>query len=218
MAWDVVSQTANVMIPASRMNQLQDNFAAMAAQNSGAPVVTFPNSIMNANAGVGVTGVGSFGSLNASSGMSTTGVGSFGSLVANSGMSTTGVGSFGRLWTQHGLATESYGAYSFTNVEKVLLTASAGVRGNTVLLFGYMEIAEATLATTNFRVRVGSLGGQQLAAWNHIAPALAISARPIHAYHAPSSGPMSWVLTGIGSVAEMVTVYQLRLIAVEVSQ
>ena len=86
MAWDVVSQTLNTVLPASKINQLQDNFAALAAQDSGAPVVTFPNSILNANAGMASTGVGSFGSVNASSGFRTTGVGSFGLLHVNSGI------------------------------------------------------------------------------------------------------------------------------------
>ena len=103
MAWDVVSQTLNTVLPASKINQLYDNFAALAAQNSGAPVVTFPNSILNANAGMASTGVGSFGSVNASSGFRTTGVGSFGSVNASSGFLTTGVGSFGLLHVNSGI-------------------------------------------------------------------------------------------------------------------
>ena len=103
MAWDVVSQTQNTVLPATRVNQLQDNFAALAAQNSGAPVVTFPNSVLNANAGIGATGVGSFGSLNVSSGFGVLGVGSFGSLNASSGFRTTEVASVGLLDASSGI-------------------------------------------------------------------------------------------------------------------
>ena len=97
MAWDVVSQTLNTVLPASKINQLADNFAALAAQNSGAPVVVFPNSVLNANAGMASTGVGSFGRVNADSGMASTGVGSFGAVNANSGFRTTQPGCFGVL-------------------------------------------------------------------------------------------------------------------------
>ena len=97
MAWDVVSQTLNTGLPASKINQLQDNFAALAAQNSGAPVVTFPSSVLNANAGMASTGVGSFGSVNASSGMASTGVASVGAVNASSGFRTTEIGSFGTM-------------------------------------------------------------------------------------------------------------------------
>jgi hypothetical protein len=106
MAWNVESQTMNTPIPASRLNQLQDNFAAMAAQNSGAPVILFPNSVLNANAGIASTGVGSFGRVNANSGVQTTQPVSGGVVNATSGFNTAQVGSFGLLDASSGVQVE----------------------------------------------------------------------------------------------------------------
>lgn len=107
MAWDVVSQTQNTVLPAARVNQLQDNFPAMAAQNSGAPVVTFPNSVLNANAGIGSTGVGSFGRLYASSGSIVPFTTSGGLVNATSGFNTAQVGSVGLLDASSGIQAEA---------------------------------------------------------------------------------------------------------------
>ena len=112
MAWDVVSQPVGAIIPSSRMNQLYDNFAAAAAQNSGAPTWSFPNS----------------------------------ALVANAGMQTTGVASLSALKTVLGFGVNSIATYSFTNAEKILLTASAGVLGNRVAVFASGDGSEASLS------------------------------------------------------------------------
>ena len=86
MAWDVVSQTQLTVVPAANLNKLQDNFAALAAQNSGAPVIGFPNSWGVANAGFVGAAVSSFHAYNAASGFRTTQVASVGLLDASSGV------------------------------------------------------------------------------------------------------------------------------------
>ena len=68
MTWDVVSKETNgLVLTTNDVNQIGDNFFALADQSSGAPVITFPNSIMNADAGIATTEVGSFGSIHVSS-------------------------------------------------------------------------------------------------------------------------------------------------------
>ena len=67
MAWDVVSMGDGEVLSAVDIRQLQANFDAIADQSSGSPVITFPNSVLNVNAGIGSTGVGSIGSIDVSS-------------------------------------------------------------------------------------------------------------------------------------------------------
>ena len=187
MAWDVVSQPVGAIIPSSRMNQLYDNFAAAAAQNSGAPTWSFPNS----------------------------------ALVANAGILTSGVASLSALKTVLGFGVNSYATYSFTNVEKILLTASASVMGNRVALFAGADLHELTAsAYQTCRIRVGSLGGTVLA--THILHTLLAGDKrhlvALTGFHVPASGPMSWILTGMTSQAEEVSIYDIKLLAIETAQ
>ena len=136
MAWDVVSHTLNTVLPASKINQLQDNFSALAAQTSGAPVVTFPNSVLNANAGAGSTGVGSFGAVNASSGYRTTQPGCFGSVNAADVLPSAPVA----------------GMYYKDTAIRAWAVCSAN--GSTFLIAGIADVT--SLATGIYRVTLGT--------------------------------------------------------------
>tara|TARA_Y100000310_G_scaffold327307_1_gene393444 strand:- start:2956 stop:4377 length:1422 start_codon:yes stop_codon:yes gene_type:complete len=75
MAWDVVSKTANSVLGSSEVNQLQDNFAALAAQDSGAPSIDVDSfmsvvasiSQIYVGSGIHAPQISSFGTLDVSS-------------------------------------------------------------------------------------------------------------------------------------------------------
>lgn len=83
MPWIESTFVGCMTLTASLMQGLQQNFAALAAQDSGAPPVTFANSTLVASAGL-VTDVGCAGSWQAGSGFATTGVASLGALHVGS--------------------------------------------------------------------------------------------------------------------------------------
>jgi len=89
MAWDVVSKNVGSLLTAANINQLQDNFPALADQNSGAPLVVFPNS--------GTYGAHTFSlsTVHAESGFAGPQVSSLAKVHAESGFLGPQVSSFG---------------------------------------------------------------------------------------------------------------------------
>ena len=75
MAWDVISKDANSVLGSSEVNQLQSNFDALAAQDSGAPSI-------NVNSFI-ASGVASLGTVYVASGMVVEGVTSFDTIEVN---------------------------------------------------------------------------------------------------------------------------------------
>lgn len=66
MAWDVFSQTTNTVVVATNLNKLQDNFAALAAADSGSPDFTNVQSFQSIHCESGIVAdVASFAALNA---------------------------------------------------------------------------------------------------------------------------------------------------------
>ncbi len=55
MAWTDLTFPAGSVLTATKMTQLDENFDALAAQNAGAPLVTFPNSPTTAFMATGVS-------------------------------------------------------------------------------------------------------------------------------------------------------------------
>lgn len=83
MPWTESTFVSCMTLTASLMQGLQQNFAALGAQDSGAPPVTFANSTLVASAGL-VTDVGCAGIWQAGSGFAGTGVASLGALHVGS--------------------------------------------------------------------------------------------------------------------------------------
>ncbi len=138
-----------------------------------------------------------------------------------SGVRAPEVSSFGTVVTQHGYQsvadTTSLGV---SDTEKVILTVSIDARGNNVVLPAYARVTnEAGVnGTWEFRVRVGSLGGAELDRTGHTSVGGRQTSLALHAAHAPSSGPASYVLTMRIGTAGNHSVVDRRLTAFELPQ
>lgn len=98
MAWNDLTFVECSLLTAAKMTALQGNFAALAAQESGAPPLRFPNSGPYGDVPA------SFGTVHAASGFLGPQVSSLGTLHVAGGVVAPGVSSFGQVQVASGFA------------------------------------------------------------------------------------------------------------------
>ena len=179
------------LLTAAKMTQVASNFAALAYQESGAPVINSLHaaplfvgsgivapdqnsfgsinvaSSINLGAGMSAPGVGSFGTVQVGSGLVAPQVSSLGSLQVGSGIVAPQVSSFGLINVGVGRTTDQYSGSGkfFLNVETIISSMGLAVKGNEVDLDAVLAAGSnlSVLKTVLATIRVGSLGGAVVA-------------------------------------------------------
>ncbi len=116
MAWTDLTFGAGSVLTAAKMTQLDENFDALAAQNAGAPLVTFPNSVLSADAGLQSTGVGSIATVHAGSGFVGPEVSSLATMHAGSGFVGPQVSSFATVHVGSGVVAPEVSSFGVVEV------------------------------------------------------------------------------------------------------
>jgi hypothetical protein len=161
MAWNDLTFVECSVLTAAKMTELQGNFAALAAGETGAPPLAMDavSSLawLHASSGVLAPQVSSFGTVHAGSGLLAPQVSSFGTLHAGSGMLAPQVSSFGTLHAGSGVLAPQVSSFG-------TLHAGSGVLAPQVSSLGSVHVASAIVSPNGLALAgVSSFGALDVA-------------------------------------------------------